>query len=477
MYEEFTTGGEPDPSAPEDPTTTTEAPVTIDTITSARISLDLADLNDLLIRIKPFVATKTSITPLRCVRLTMGGTFLRVTANDMAQWASMSLPAKFCATIASNSNEFDVAVDHALLAKTLKSLGKGTTCVLDCQVTTKNGQRDLIVGNQGGGITLPSINPEDMPTAPEHMVDAKWINVTVEPSFLVELRRAADFASVDETRQVLTGVQVAYESDKALRFMATDSYRLVVMEHQPIRVYSAFDKKDTELMTKDGALVRRDFIVALETAITKRKRNPATKLMFSFALPKMKADTFSTVVVMEANEVRGARIYGSRLIDGQAPNYKQLMPADDTYTDTLGLDGEVLHEVLAQVKAQDGGRGHDWTTAPVRLKAQAGDEPAMSVSFKTPDTEFMRPFVHEDEFMIASDETWYPMEAGVNPGFLDGIITTFDIKALTLDLIRKQMESGPEHPEVWGSVLRPIIATTCERPDVTVLLMPIRLND
>jgi len=452
------TGGEPDPAAPDEPTTTEES-------MSARISVNHADLVAHLASIKPFVATKTSILPFKCVQLTHDGhSTLTIKANDnhRTQWATLAMPAAVI-NDSSAALAFDVAVEHAVFARIVKDT-KGTTLVLDCQVT--GDKRELIVGNSAGGAVIPSLAPEDMPYPPAEVVDKNKTWLHVERAFLDRLAQVRQFASSDETRQVICGVNVKVAGKKAV-MSATNSYCLAAVQNVPLQATSAGLDKGLAKTGKEGINIRASFIDALLHATRKGKG----ELDWSFIHWAADSPGAGQLVVHDDKNT-----FGTTLIDGQFPNWVQLMPSDDDFTDTLGLDGATVHQALEDVKAQAGGRGKNWTINPVVLKAQA-EEAEMTVTFDNADSKYARTLEHEAEWVMASDEPTVPLEAGVNPSFLDTFITAFDIKDVTMDFIRKDQLAGSEREYAWGAVLRPILITNHEDPDMTGLLMPIKLKD
>ena len=110
-------------------------------------------------------------------------------------------------------------------------------------------------------------------------------------------RKVARSASRDETRPILTGVLVGV-SGTELRMVATDSYRLWVKE------------------------------TALESAVDPASR-PTSRRARSRSSSGCAGDADEISVGVRANQVVfqvGGNVLSSRLIDGQFPNYSQLLP-------------------------------------------------------------------------------------------------------------------------------------------------------
>jgi DNA polymerase-3 subunit beta len=144
-------------------------------------------------------------------------------------------------------------------------------------------------------------------------------------------------------------------------------------------------------------------------------------------------------VIFEA----GGVVLSSRLIDGQFPNYRQLLP--DAYEHQLALGGTEITEVVRRIAllAQK--------NAPLRLAFAEGE---LTVSARTPD-------IGEASETVPVPFQGEPLEIGFNPDFLrDGLESTEGADVL-LKLI---------------SPLRPGLLSSADESGFQYLLMPIRLN-
>jgi DNA polymerase-3 subunit beta len=156
------------------------------------------------------------------------------------------------------------------------------------------------------------------------------------------------------------------------------------------------------------------------------------------------ADTLS--VSRGANQVvfeLGDVVLSSRLIDGQFPNYRQLMP--ESVEHELRLSTAELTEVARRISllAQK--------NAPLRLSFSEG---ALTVSAQTPD-------IGEASEAIPVPFHGEAFEIGFNPEFLKDGLESIETEELVLKLI---------------SPLRPGLIETPEEGDFVYLIMPIRLN-
>jgi DNA polymerase-3 subunit beta len=228
--------------------------------------------------------------------------------------------------------------------------------------------------------------------------------------------KVARSASRDETRPVLTGILVS-ASDRELRMVATDSYRLSVKE-----------------TTLDQALSS-----AFEVNV------PARALQ-ELARVAGHADDDQVTVSVRQNQVLfvlGRVVLSSRLIDGQFPNYRQLLP--ESFEHELRVGGSELTDVVRRISllAQK--------NAPIRLAFSPGE---LTVSAQTPD-------VGEAQESLPVAFQGEPLEIGFNPEFLRDGLEAIDEGDVLLKLI---------------SPLRPGLIESADESGFRYLIMPIRLN-
>jgi DNA polymerase-3 subunit beta len=254
---------------------------------------------------------------------------------------------------------------------------------------------------------LHVFNAEDFPRLPAveaqlHAIDREALLETVD--------RVARSASRDESRPVLTGILVRFEGGK-LVMVATDSYRLSVME--------------TEL-TEAGP--------ELEAII------PARALI---ELSRLAGGETIDLGVHENHVVFGTgdAWLTTRRIDGQFPNYRQLLP--ETFEVELTLPKGELAEVVRRASVLA------LRNSPLRLRLAEGE---LTVSAQTQDVgethETMPAAYSGEEFVI-----------GFNAEFLrDGV------ESIVGDDVRVKLINP----------LRPAILEDAAG-DFTYLIMPIRL--
>jgi DNA polymerase-3 subunit beta len=141
--------------------------------------------------------------------------------------------------------------------------------------------------------------------------------------------------------------------------------------------------------------------------------------------------------------VLGRTILSSRLIDGQFPNYRQLLP--ESFEHELRVAVTELTDVVRRISllAQK--------NAPLRLAFKPGE---LTVSAQTPD-------VGEALESLPVAFQGEPLEIGFNPDFLRDGLEAIDEGDVLLKLI---------------SPLRPGLIEAADESGFKYLIMPIRLN-
>jgi DNA polymerase-3 subunit beta len=261
---------------------------------------------------------------------------------------------------------------------------------------------------------LRTLRAEDFPSLPSPSSDSRVALPT--EAFVETISRVARSASRDETRPVLTGILMS-ASGQELRMVATDSYRLSVKQ-------TALDAP------LPGSLEANVPARALQELARIAQQAPAESVAVSVG---------QNQVIFELGEI----VLSSRLIDGQFPNYRQLLP--ESVEHELRLASGELTDVVRRVSllAQK--------NAPLRLSFSEG---ALTVSAQTPD-------VGEASEAIPVPFRGEQFEIGFNPEFLRDGLESVESEELILKLI---------------SPLRPGLIESPDTGDFVYLIMPIRLN-
>ncbi len=256
---------------------------------------------------------------------------------------------------------------------------------------------------------IHTYSTEDFPRLPE--IDTAHLHVVDRDALVDTVARVGRSASRDESRPVLTGILVRFEPGKIV-MAATDSYRLAV--------------KETPL---EGAFPE------LEAIIPSRALQELSRI--TGASEDLQLGVFDNHVVFGGNDTW----LTTRRIDGQFPNYRQLLP--EQFEHELELPREELLEVVRRVSVMA------QRNSPLRLRFAAGE---LTISAQTQD-------VGEAHESLPAAYEADTLEIGFNAEFLRDGLESVDSSTVMFKLI---------------SPLRPAVLQG-ETTDYTYLLMPIRL--
>src|SRR5947209_6056580 len=343
------------------------------------------------------LSTRSSVQILSGILLEARAGELRLAATDM----ELSLRASLAAQI-----EGDGSI--VLPGKTLVDIAR---LLPGDEVTIEHKPAESVVHVTAGtaSYTLNTYNPEDFPRLPE--LEAVSTFSVERESLLETIQRVARAASRDESRPVLTGVLVQFGGGK-LTMAATDSYRLAVKE-----------------TTFSGTVPDLEAIV------------PGRALQ---ELARVANSGEEVEVGVQENQVLFSTDgvwLTTRRIDGQFPNYRQLLP--ESFEHELTLPRVELLEVIrrASVMIQ--------RATPLQLRFAEGE---LTVIARTHE-------VGESQESLPVAYTGDVLEIGFNADFLRDGLELLDSDDVRVKLI---------------SPLRPAVIQG-EGDDFTYLVMPIRL--
>src|SRR5438270_2887959 len=158
-------------------------------------------------------------------------------------------------------------------------------------------EQDVEVVSGKATFHIRTLRTEDFPPFPEPEPESA-VSLPAE-AFVSTALKVAGSASRDETRPVLTGILVS-ASDRELRMVATDSYRLSV--------------KETTLESELSA--------GFEVNVPARALQELSRVAAHAGEDGLSVSVRQNQVLFVIDGV----ILSSRLIDGQFPNYRQLLP-------------------------------------------------------------------------------------------------------------------------------------------------------
>jgi DNA polymerase-3 subunit beta len=362
-----------------------------------KVTCDRDELVAKLATVSRVVSTRGSVQVLSGVLLRPADGGLELAATDM----ELSLRTTLTASV---EGESSVVVPGKLLvdlARLLPAAG----------VTIEYRPEDGVVHVSSGSYSskLNVFSAEDFPRLPS--VDPAPHTIATA-SLLETVDRVARSASKDESRPVLTGIQVRFEGTQ-LFMAATDSYRL------------SFKQTELEQSGPD-----------LEAII------PARALT---ELGRIAAGTETVALGVNENTVvfgTGDTWLTTRRIDGQFPDVARLLP--EAFEIEVDLPRAELRDVVRRAGVMA------LRNAPLRLRFAEGE---LTISAQSQD-------VGETVESLPAAYTGEPLEIGFNAEFLaDGV------DAVRSDTVRLKLINP----------LRPGLITSADDDSFWYLIMPIRL--
>jgi DNA polymerase-3 subunit beta len=367
-----------------------------------KISLERDVLLAQLQTVSRVASTRSAIQALSGVQLAALQSSCELRATDMDVGLRVPLEAEV-------AREGTVVLPARLMLDVVRSLPANQVSL---ELRSAEQDIELVAGNATFHIRV--LRGEDFPPFPEP--DAESAVELPAEAFVATALKVAGSASRDETRPVLTGILVS-ASDRELRMVATDSYRLSV--------------KETTLETPLSS--------GFEVNVPARALQELARLVTHAGDEPLSVSVRQNQVLFTIGRV----ILSSRLIDGQFPNYRQLLP--ESFEHELRIGGAEFTEVVRRISllAQK--------NAPLRLSFGAGE---LTVSAQTPD-------VGEASESLPVAFQGEPLEIGFNPEFLRAGLEAIDEGDVLLKLI---------------SPLRPGLIEAADESRFRYLIMPIRLN-
>ena len=191
----------------------------------------------------------------------------------------------------------------------------------DIDITEDDDEPVVTLACSAGRYQVRGLSAEDYPKLPEIVSDE---TVTISADALIEGLKGALFAtSGDETKQVLTGVHLT-ASDQSLEFAATDGHRLAVV--------NTIDETGSSSLLDRQVTIPAKALRELERIL---QAYPSSEPV-AFKLDQ-------TQVVFDLGQQRVT----TRLLEGQYPNYRQLIPKQ--FERQLTLDRKQLMSSLERI--------------------------------------------------------------------------------------------------------------------------------
>jgi DNA polymerase III subunit beta len=373
-------------------------------VSIVKLSTSTSELLAQLQTVSRVASTRSAVQALSGVQIAAAGdgdAGVELRATDMEVGLRVPLTAQI-------ERAGTVVLPARLLLDVVRTLRSG-----DVSLELRPTEQDVEIVGGTARFHIRTLRGEDFPPLPEPGGD----QVVAMPAtaFVDTIARVSRSASRDETRPILTGILVSASADE-LRMVATDSYRLSVKETKlEAPLEGGFEANvPARALEELGRLVRDD-------------------------VEEIRIGVRANQVVFEV----GGVALSSRLIDGQFPNYRQLLP--EAYEYELTVSREELLEVVRRISLMA------QKNAPLRLSFSEGE---VSISAQTPD-------VGEASEPLPVPFAGEPFEIGFNPDFLTVGLESAGADEVVLKLI---------------SPLRPGLLESADASGFLYLIMPIRLN-
>ena len=263
--------------------------------------------------------------------------------------------------------------------------------------------------------SLLSISPEEYPALPS---DAGVDFVSLESALLAEMIDRTLYAtSTDETRYNLNGVFMKGEADQRVCFVATDGHRLA---------------KVSKSLPEPVGFLGEGIIVPRKGVAEIRKLCDETDGPLEIGL----GDGF---LILRCSGL----LLSTRLVDGEFPNYRQIMPSDHTIR--LVVPREPLAHAVRRIAlvAPERSRGFRFIL----------DEGQMEIEASNPD-------LGEARETLAVDYTGERFSTGFNARYALDLLGAMSAKEVVLEL----------KTELAPAQFRPV-----DDPDEVAIIMPMRM--
>jgi DNA polymerase-3 subunit beta len=348
------------------------------------------------------VSTRSAMPSLGGILVTATGSSIELRSTDMEIGLSLGLDAEI-------ETEGAALLPGRLLVDVVRSLPAGEKVAIELRPE----QRDVEITAGTARFHLRTLAAEDFPRLPQ--LDGETMTMPAA-AFADTVERVARAASRDEVRPILTGILVSAE-EKTLTMVATDSYRLSV--------------KHTEL--------EEPVTQALDANVPARALRELARIVASEGAEVVEIALPGNQVLFRA----GGVVLSSRLIEGQFPSYRQLIP--ESFDHEVRLPREEFLDAARRVSqlAQ--------RNAPLRL---AFSDQELTIAAETPE-------VGDASEAMPAPYSGEALEIAFNPEFLIAGIESVDTDEIVVRIT---------------SPLRPGLLEPLGSDDFRYLVMPIRLN-
>lgn len=264
------------------------------------------DLNVSLLHVSRFSQSRAQLPILGNILFRVNKNKLELSATNLEMSITTSLGAKV-------SKEGELAVP----AKTINELINNMS---DGQITLEKDKENLIISSSEVNSTLSCMNSSDFPEIPSK-ISKDHVSLVLD-DFKDILNKVLYSVSTDETRPTLTGVLFSF-SKSSLTVVGTDGFRL---SRKTLPVKS---------MSIDDVIIPKNIL---------------TEIL------RLEGDTLDYSYAKKDNQVVfscGNSVLSSRVINGEFPNYKKIIPEVSEYSLLLDTKDFLKAIKLNSVFARD----------------------------------------------------------------------------------------------------------------------------
>jgi DNA polymerase-3 subunit beta len=355
------------------------------------------------------VSARSTIQLLAGILLEAGEGSVRLSATDMEISVQTSSPAEV-------EEEGRVVIPARIFNDIVRSLPGGS---FSLEHDDSGGTVRLAAGENE--YRIRAYAADDFPQLPGFDAEAAF---RMSGDVLVEtVEKVSRSYSRDETRPVLTGILISFEENR-VRMVTTDSYRLSI--------------KETELATTA-------FEGSREAIIPARAMQEVSRIFSGSDEEEVEVSLSENQALFRVGDV----LFGTRLIDGNFPEYRRLLPT--TFEREISVNREDLMGTLRRVNlfAQ-----RQTPPVPVSLSFSEGAVEVIVRNGEVGEAHERLPATSEDDFLIS-----------FNPGYLLDGVSAVDTEKVVFKL-NEALKPGLIVPGKDGE--------TEEEPDFLYLIMPMR---
>ncbi len=357
------------------------------------------------------VSARSTIQLLGGILLEASGEVVRLSATDMEISVQTSSPAEV-------EEEGRVVIPARIFNDIVRSLPAELER-FSLEHEGSEGTVRLVAGENE--YRIRAYGADDFPQLPGFEAQEAF---EMRGGLLVEtVEKVARSYSRDETRPVLTGILISFE-DSRVRMVTTDSYRLSI--------------KETELATTA-------FEGSRDAIIPARAMQEVARIFGSEGEEEVEVALSENQALFRVGDV----LFGTRLIDGNFPEYKRLLPT--SFEREISVNREDLIGTLRRVNlfAQ-----RQTPPVPVSLSFSEGSVEVIVRNGEIGEAHERLPATSEDEFLIS-----------FNPSYLLDGVSAIDTEKVVFKL-NEPLKPGLIVPGADGG--------SEEEPDFLYLIMPMR---